>query len=126
MKKIILAAVFLFLPLCICFAQEAVMDPSRIWDFGQMDEGVVAEHVFILRNDSTEVMNIENVDSSCGCAASSAGKKILQPGEETEIKVKFNSKGYSGKIKQFIFVNVNRLNDPVIQFVIEADVKKGG
>ncbi|MCU0652045.1 MAG: DUF1573 domain-containing protein [Candidatus Omnitrophica bacterium] len=126
MKKIILALAFLFFPLFIVSAQEIGLDPTRIWDFGQIQEGVIAEHAFTLNNDSTEKMNIENIDTSCGCTVSSVGKKILEPGEETELRVKFDSKGYSGKIKQFIFVNVNRLNDPVIQFVIEADVKKGG
>ncbi len=125
MKKLILIFAFLLFPLFVSYAQGLGIDPTHIWDFGEIKEGDIVEHTFILKNDSTERMNITNIDTSCGCTASSAAKKVLEAGEETEIKVKFDSKGYSGKTKQFIFVNIDRLNDPVVQFVIEADVKKG-
>lgn len=126
MRKIILIFAFLFLPLLVSYPQGLDIDPTHIWDFGEIKEGDIVEYTFILKNDSTEKMNITNIDTSCGCTVSSVAKKVLEVGEETEIKVKFDSKGYSGKVTQFIFVNINRLNDPVVQYVIKADVKKGG
>jgi len=103
---------------------EAGIDSSRVWDFGEVKEGVILEHVFKLRNDSTQVLNITNASTSCGCTVSEIAKKTLAPDEETEIKVKFNTKGYKGKTKQFVFVMTESLNNPVIQFMIKADVQK--
>lgn len=103
---------------------EAGIDSSRVWDFADVKEGVILEHVFKLRNDSTQVLNITNVSTSCGCTVSEIAKKTLAPDEETEIKVKFNTKGYKGKAKQFVFVMTESLDNPIIQFMIKANVQK--
>jgi hypothetical protein len=92
------------------------------WDFGQVKQGEVTEHDFILKNESDKPLMIKEVTTSCGCTVSKVDKKMLLPGEEAPIKVKFNSKGYLGPVKQHIFVATDSLDRPVIRYIITADV----
>lgn len=100
------------------------IDPSRFWDFGEVKEGDVLEHIFKLINDSAEVLHIDTVSASCGCVVSEIAQKNLAPGEEAELKVKFNTSGYNGKTKQYIFITTENLNTSVMPFMIKADVKR--
>ncbi|RKY32477.1 MAG: hypothetical protein DRP74_02565 [Candidatus Omnitrophota bacterium] len=93
-----------------------------IWDFGKVQEGEVLEHSFILQNDSQDTLNINSLNTSCGCTVSEVEKKSLAPGESTTINVIFNSKGYSGAVQQQVFVNTDNLENPVIKLTIKAEI----
>lgn len=105
------------------FCAEVQQDPYT-WDFGRVKEGKVLEHEFKFINQAKKTINIQSVHSSCGCTASEAAKKILQPGESTPIKVRFKSKGYKGPVQQFVYVNTDDVDNPVIKFIIKAEVVK--
>ena len=128
--------IFLFL-LCLsfsllgCYAQnkEEIKDESRIthpysWDFGKRQEGEVLKHVFVLKNESKATLTIKNINTSCGCAISTAEKKVLLAGETTLKTVRFNTKGYSGSVQKYIYVHTDSLDNPVLRFIIKAQVIK--
>jgi len=94
------------------------------WDFGQVEQGKILQHTFILKNESGKVLNIKGTNTSCGCTVSKLSKKILSPGESTTIDVRFNSKGYFGPVQQFIYVNTDSLDNPVLKYTIKAEVVK--
>ena len=94
------------------------------WDFGQVKEGGVLTHKFTLRNESAKILNIKDVSTSCGCTASEVKKKLLLPQEETEIEVKFNTKGYAGPTKQFVYLNTDSIEQPIIKLIIKAEIIK--
>jgi metal-sulfur cluster biosynthetic enzyme len=96
-----------------------------IFDFGKVKQGEVLKHTFSLKNDSTKnVLNIKNVHTSCGCTASEVKKKILRPQEETSIEVEFNTKGYLGQVKQYIYVHTDNKEQPVLRLTIKAEIGK--
>ena len=97
---------------------------SYAWDFGQVKEGASLKHEFELKNDTGKALNIKDIDTSCSCTVSEVGKKKLEPGESTAINAKFNTKGYSGPTKQYIYVHTDSVDKPIIRFVIKADVIK--
>lgn len=99
-------------------------DEKYTWDFGRSSAGDVLKHAFTLKNESQKTLNIKNVTSSCGCATSQVTKTTLEPGESTDIEVKFNSKGYFGPVQKYIYVNTDGLDNPVIKFIIKTDVVK--
>lgn len=103
--------------------EEAAEDPNT-WDFGRVEEGKVFKHTFIFTNQAKKTVNIQGVHTSCGCTASEAAKKTLAPGESTQIKAQFKSKGYKGKVEQFVYVNTDDVDNPVNKFIIKADVVK--
>jgi hypothetical protein len=129
MVKTILFLALLFFPLAGCYSEEqaaksAEMPDAYAWDFGQVVEKQMVSHDFILKNESANTMRIKNVTTSCGCTASKADKNVLAPGDSAKIKVSFNSSGYSGKVKQFVYVHTDLLDKSIIRFIITADVVK--
>lgn len=120
-KALGLAGLIFILPTA-CFGEKAV-DPYA-WDFGKVKQGEVVAHSFTLNNESAETLNIVAVNTSCGCAVSEVKDKVLAPQGSTLLEVKFNSKGYSGAVQQFIYVNTDSVDKPVIRFIIKAEVMK--
>jgi hypothetical protein len=94
------------------------------WDFGRVKQGVVLKHIFILSNDSGQDLIIKDVTTSCGCTVSKVKKKALKPKESTDIEVSFNTKGYFGKTRQFVYVATDNIEVPVIRFIVEAEIVK--
>jgi hypothetical protein len=92
------------------------------WNFGELKAGNVVKHVFIFKNRSQKQQNIKDVTTSCGCAISKVEKRSLKPGEETAIEVEFNSKGYSGEVKQYVYLHTEDPDNPVVRFIIQAKV----
>ena len=128
MMRVILILLFLSFPLQGCYSQEQtkiagqaeLIDPYS-WDFGQVKEGEVLKHAFVLKNESTETLTIKDVSSSCGCTVPEVKNKVLLPRESTLIGVKFNSKGYSGNTQQYVYVHTDSLDKPIIRFIIKAE-----
>jgi hypothetical protein len=95
---------------------------SYTWDFGEVPRGEIVSHDFIFGNETQEVLNIKEVTTSCGCMASEVRQKTLLPDEETVVEATFDSKGYTGQVRQFIYVHTDSLDRPIVKFVIKADV----
>jgi len=121
MRRIIGLFFLSFIILQFAHAQDKVTDPNE-WDFGKVKQEEVLKHDFIFRNMTADTINITGINTSCGCTASQSDKKSLKPGESTLINVSFNSKGYAGQVSQFIYVNTNNANLPVVKFTIKAEV----
>lgn len=120
-----------------CFAQEkgaivsmmskidpAVSEGLHIWDIGKIKEGEKVRYKFILKNDTDKAIKIHHVRTSCGCTASEIKDKDLAPQEETMLSVQFNSKGYSGNIQQYVYVHTDNPDNPILRFVVKAEVVK--
>ena len=94
------------------------------WDFGRVKEGVVLGHNFVFKNQTQKTIAIKQTSTSCGCTLSKVDKKVLPPGDSLVIGVQFNSKGYSGEVKQYVYVETDNLDNPIIKFIIKASVVK--
>ncbi len=134
MKKTgVLTAAFLVFILSGCYAQYQSFTPGpaqpedpSTWDFGSIKPGQVLTHAFVLKNETDRAFSIKDITTSCGCTVSRAAKTTLAPGESTSIEVTFNSKGYSGSIRQFVYVYTDRLDNTIIKFTIIAEIGLGG
>jgi hypothetical protein len=60
-------------------------------DFGNINEGDVVETVFTFTNVGKSELIIASAKGSCGCTVPEWPKEPIMPGEEGQIKVKFNS-----------------------------------
>lgn len=137
MIRIALILFLLFFPLQICYsqnetstvsAQEAVkqaeMPAAYSWNFGQVKQGDILKHYFVLKNDSDKTLMIRDINTSCGCTASKAEKSELAPGESTSIEVQFKTEKYSGVVQQYAYVHTDSLKEPIIKLTIKADIVK--
>jgi Protein of unknown function (DUF1573) len=131
-RQLVLMVLFLLVPLSGCFSEPAVKrvvpaqklgnEEQNTWNFGPVESGKITEHDFTIKNETNKPLEIKDVTSSCGCTVSQIRKNILQPGESTSLNVKFNSKGYHGPVRQFVYADTNDTQNPVMRFVIKADV----
>lgn len=126
MRRIISFFLLSFATFQFAFAQVYAVDPGNPneWDFGKVKQGEVLKHDFLFKNKTLGILKITGVNTSCGCTASQSDKKTLKPGESTAIKVSFNSRGYSGAVQQYVYVNTDNVDSAIIKFVIKAEVVK--
>lgn len=123
----------IFFPGWICFLAFLSVGPAAAqgpeitfsqekWDFGRIKEGEVVTHVFSFTNTGDAVLEIQRVRTSCGCAAALVSQKKLSPGEKGEIKVTFNTRGYSGNVTKYVYVHSNDPRRSHVQLAVSASI----
>jgi hypothetical protein len=93
------------------------------WDFGKVKQGETLKHEFIFKNAGDGALNIQSVETSCGCTAALVSKKLLGPGQEGRVQVSFSTAGYGGKVYKFVYLDSDDPSQPRVQLGIAADIK---
>jgi len=126
--------IFVFI-LCLSFTSFAqLMGPKAAsqqmdYDFGNIVEGKVVDHYFVVTNNGGDILKITNVRASCGCTAAKPEKDELKPGESTKINFKFNSAGRLGHQEKYVYVNTNDPDNREMKFkfygtIVQSEVIK--
>ena len=92
-------------------------------DFGIIEEGEVVKHAYKFVNTGDNPLVITNAVASCGCTVPSYPKAPIQPGEEGEVIVEFNSKGRVGHNEKNVMIYSNAQQD-AMSVGFEAEVKE--
>lgn len=66
-------------------------------DFGEVQDSAVVSMPVTLTNTGDQDLEITNVGVTCGCTASEVAKKLLAPGESTELTINFDPRSRSGE-----------------------------
>jgi outer membrane murein-binding lipoprotein Lpp len=77
------------------------------YDFGNINEGQVVEHLFTFTNNGQAPLVISNITASCGCTSPDWTKTPVMPGEEGYVKVVFNSAAKSGAQAPTVTIQAN-------------------
>ena len=96
---------------------------NPVCDFGEIWQGASADCVFRLRNAGDADLHIADVKSACGCTVAEIAAKTLAPGEFTEVKATFQSRGYRNKIDKYITVISDDPKQPRSDLTITGFVK---
>jgi hypothetical protein len=81
---------------------------STYKDLGKIKEGQVIEVTFRFKNSGKKNLIFKNVSASCSCTVTEKPEKPYAPGEEGQIKAKFDSQGKPiGPVRKEIFANAN-------------------
>ena len=91
-------------------------------DFGNVKQGEVFNHIFKFKNTGDAPLLIRRVRTTCGCTAALVSDRTVEPGEKGEIKVAFNTAGYSGEQRKYIYVESNDPREPNIQLSVVAEI----
>ena len=92
-------------------ANGAVMTFEEVkYDFGDIYQGDKVEHIFKFENTGNEPLIITNVQTTCGCTAPNWPRDPVIPGQESVIKVVFNSAGKIGRQNKVITIISNATN----------------
>lgn len=76
-------------------------------DFGELNEGPLAEHVFEFTNTGKEPLIIQNASASCGCTTPDWPKEPILPGKTGKITVRYTTQGRPGPFTKSVFITSN-------------------
>jgi len=82
---------------------------EEVFDFGDIVEGDVVEHVFKFKNTGQSPLIINHAVGSCGCTVPEWPHEPIAPGAEGELKVKFSSKGKQGEQDKTVTISANTI-----------------
>jgi len=91
-------------------------------NFGDINQGDVVTHSFVISNTGGDLLKISSVKASCGCTAANPDKNELKPGESTNIVVTFNSKERKGPQTKNVTVTTNDPEKPQVTLHIKCNV----
>ena len=118
-------AVFLLLiPALVSAAPKIVVDQA-VYDFGEIKEGTIVTHAFVIRNEGTDpLVFTRRPYSSCGCTVAALPKEVLLPGESLELVATFDSTGFGGHhVRKQIRVYTNDPENPVVILALVGYVR---
>ncbi|GJM60236.1 MULTISPECIES: DUF1573 domain-containing protein [Persicobacter] len=92
------------------------------YDFGTVNEGQKVEHDFVIRNNGKQPLNIRKTKANCGCTVPELPKMTLAPGEQSVIKVVFNSKGRKGNQYKTVTIFSNDPANPTQVVTLKGKV----
>jgi len=93
------------------------------YDFGNIKQGDIVEHVFKFKNTGNAPLVIKQVDVTCGCTTPEWPKEPIAPGKSATIKAVFNSASKMGQQNKVITVQSNATNAPT-QVTIVSNVQE--
>jgi hypothetical protein len=98
---------------------------NSIHNFGQINEGDTAVHIFSFKNTGKVPLIISSATGTCGCTVPEWPKNPIDPGQSGEIKVSFNSTGKSGAQDKEVYIVSNSIpNKTVLKIKAFVAVKK--
>ncbi|GAB4290320.1 MAG: hypothetical protein Kow0098_08830 [Ignavibacteriaceae bacterium] len=92
------------------------------YNFGDIKQGDIVNHTFILTNAGWDSLEIKDIRATCGCTAATTGKLKLAPGENTELKVSFNSAGRKGSQYKYVYITSNDPQTPQLRLTVLGTV----
>ncbi len=98
-----------------------VVEP-RVFDLGRMEQREVRQLSVTLRNDGQAPLHIQDVETSCGCTAATPDKRVLQPGESTNLAITFNSQRFEGPQLKTVSIHTDDPTNRVATVEIRVDV----
>ena len=94
---------------------------SLVIDYGEINKGSDGVRTFKFINTGKQPLIISKVYSSCGCTIPKKPEGPIQPGDEGEIQVRYNT-NLVGPIRKTITVNSNAESKPIVSLKIKGTV----
>jgi rhodanese-related sulfurtransferase len=96
---------------------------EETYDFGVAVEGDAISFTFLLENRGDELLVIEDVGSSCGCATPDLSEREIKPGRTARLGGSFDTSGYGGtRTSKNVYVSSNDPDRPDVTLHITGDV----
>ena len=103
---------------------QAIMDfQETTYDFGEIEEGTVAEHEFIFTNNGNQALLLSSVKASCGCTTPSWTREPVLPGKTGHVKASYNSKNRPGGFNKTITITSNASKATQVLYIKGTAVK---
>ncbi len=98
------------------------------FDFGDVQYGEIVKHTFQIKNLGNEILEIKKVATSCACTSAQASQEKINPQEEADLLVTYNTGLMSGshakgEQERIIYIKTNDPINPQVEVMIYAYVK---
>lgn len=123
MKPVIVAILMTLLTTQIFSQKKLQPIGGDVHNFGIITKGEVVKHTFQLKNISKKILNLDRVESSCGCTATLLSKKTLRPNEIAKVTAEFNSEGFTGFQEKNIYIYEKNNPTPIYTLKIQATIQ---
>jgi len=107
-------------------AQPKLAVEPMVLDFGEVAEGWLVIHTFVLRNVGTaELQFPRDPATDCGCTTTGLPIKRLAPGQSVGLVVRFDSTGFGGySVTKKVYVYSNDPQTPTLTLTLTGRVRK--
>ncbi|MEN6369480.1 MAG: DUF1573 domain-containing protein [Thermotogota bacterium] len=105
MKKMLLALLISAALGATASASATLSADVADYNFGNVVEGTIVVHTFILSNPGTQPIEISKVRASCGCTATALSDYSLAAGESVQLEARVDTSGFSGDVVKSIYVD---------------------
>jgi hypothetical protein len=102
--------------------------PVADYDFGTIPPGPGnVSQVFYIQNTGTDVLEIGNVVTSCGCTTANLSSSVIPPGTRADLTVIFDPDYHDtiGPVTRVVWLETNDPDQPVVEVGFAANVRKG-
>jgi cytochrome c553 len=123
MKRVLLAAILIFLSQSLSYAQPVARFTEVEYDFGNVSSQDKIEHLFEFSNTGDEDLVIEKAAATSGSTKAEASAHRLKPGEKGSIRAIVDMRGKKGIFVKTIDVSTNDPITPVITLSMKIAVK---
>ncbi|ODU25222.1 MAG: hypothetical protein ABS95_00395 [Verrucomicrobia bacterium SCN 57-15] len=97
---------------------------TPVYDFGQIKGGEVVKYTYVFTNLGGALLEISNVQASCGCTTAGEWTRQVAPGKTGSIPIQFNSGNFSGQVGKTITVTCNDPNQSTVVLQIKGNIWK--
>ncbi len=98
---------------------------ETVYDFGEVKEGMLVVHTFLLKNVGDAVLTFTRSPGvSCGCTSAPLPKMTLEPGESVPLEVRFETTGYGGRRTiKYVYVYSDDPEAPQVNLALQGYVR---
>lgn len=122
-RFIIITGIVLFFTSCIQEKVPGIKFDTRIYKFGEVDEGEKVSYTFTYLNSGTDTLEIYEVRPTCGCTVPGDYTREVPRGKTGKIPVVFNTKGFEGNVVKTIKVKTNIPDLEQVNLTLEGTIK---
>ncbi|GAB5403327.1 MAG: DUF1573 domain-containing protein [Aureliella sp.] len=98
------------------------VDGGTRYDFGSMMHGETMSHTFTFRNIGDGPLNLTMGSTTCKCTLSNLENAILEPGEETEIKLTWTARSLLSDFGQSATINTTDPSATEVKLVVSGKI----
>ena len=105
-------------------APKISVEPTT-FDFGNALPEKTLEKQFSIRNFGDAPLVIEKITTTCGCTAGllADDSKVLKPGQSGQLRVRLQTRDYSGKVVRSVMVRSNDPAQELLEIKVEVNVQ---
>lgn len=84
---------------------------EETYDFGNVKEGPLAEHIFEFKNVGKEPLIIQSASAGCSCTTPEWPKEPILPGKKGQIIIRYKTEGRPGPFMKDVFIVSNAVSE---------------